>query len=244
LLRIGVPLPGDGYPGDLLGIFLDDDEEWEDRITALRGLIGIADRDALRAIFDKTGSLDATNPEDEGTLRSIKELLPSCGHPESLPALLDDPSLRFRGKTILAELVGELRIPEAVHGLVGRLHDDVRDVRRAAASALGRINDDEALEGLLASINDNDGHVRKAVVAALGALGRKEAFESLLVLLREEKYTDVAEEAVRALSAIDRERLSAESGTLEERARGIYDAFVRGELDTGGAEESSDELWK
>ncbi|MBE0602396.1 MAG: HEAT repeat domain-containing protein, partial [Deltaproteobacteria bacterium] len=109
LLRIGVPLPGDGYPGDLLGIFLDDDEEWEDRITALRGLIGIADRDALRAIFDKTGSLDATNPEDEGTLRSIKELLPSCGHPESLPALLDDPSLRFRGKTILAELVGELR---------------------------------------------------------------------------------------------------------------------------------------
>ena len=246
LLRIGVPLPGDGYPGDLLGIFLDDDEEWEDRVTALRGLIGIADRDALRAIFDKTGSLDATNPDDEGTLRSIKELLPSCGHPESLPALLDDPSLRFRGKTILAELVGELRIPEAVHGLVARLRDDVRDVRRAAASALGRINDDEALGGLLESINDNDGHVRKAVVAALGALGRAEAFEPLLALLREEKYTDVAEEAVRALSAIDRERLSAVSGTLDERARGVYDAFVRGELDPGGTEgkEPADELWK
>ena len=120
----------------------------------------------------------------------------------------------------------------------------MRDVRRAAASALGRVNDDEALEGLLASINDNDGHVRKAVVAALGALGRKEAFEPLLSLLREEKYTDVAEEAVRALSAIDPETLSAESGTLEERARGVYEAFMRGDSTAGPTEEPADELWK
>lgn len=245
LLRIGVPLPGDGYPADLLGIFLDDDEEWTDRVIALRGLIGVADRAALRAIFDKAGSLDPTNPDDEDVLRSIKELLPLCGRPQDLPSLLDDPTLRFRGKTILAELIGELRIPEAVHGLVARLRDDVRDVRRAAAAALGRINDDEALEGLLESIGDNDGHVRKAVVAALGTLGRKEAFEPLLALLREEKYADVAEEAVRALAAIDREKLSGVSGSLEERARCIYEAFERGELGPGGmTDEPADELWK
>ncbi len=245
LLRIGVTLPGDGYPGDLLGVFLDDDEEWEDRVTALRGLIGIADLDALRTIYDKTGSLDATNPDDEDVLRSIKELLPLCGRPEILPALLDDPTLRFRGKTVLAEVIGELRIPEAVHGLVARLRDDVRDVRRAAAAALGRINDDEALEGLLESIGDNDGHVRKAVVTALGTLGRREAFDPLLALLREEKYTDVAEEAVRALAAMDREKLAEVSGSLEGRARGIYEAFERGELNPGGmTDEPADELWK
>lgn len=245
LLRIGVPLPGDGYPDDLLRVFLDDDEEWEDRVAALRGLIGVADRDALRAIFDKTGSLDATNPDDEDVLRSIKELLPLCGRPGELPALLEDSTLRFRGKTILAEVIGELRIPGAVHGLVARLRDDVRDVRRAAAAALGRINDDEALEGLLESIRDNDGHVRKAVVAALGTLARREAFEPLLALLREEKYTDVAEEAVRALAAIDREELAEVSVSLEERPRGVYEAFMRGELSTGGVtDEPADELWK
>lgn len=245
LLRIGVPLPGDGYPEELLGIFLDDDEEWEDRVTALRGLVSVADREALRAIFDKTGSLDATNPDDEEVLRSIKELLPRCGHPEILPVLLEDPALRFRGKTILVETIGELRIPQAVHGLVARLRDDVRDVRRAAATALGRINDDEALEGLLESIGDTDGHVRKAVVAALGTLGRGEAFEPLLALLREEKYSDVAEEAVRALAAVDRERLSGVGATLEGRARSVYEAFERAELNPGGmTQEPADELWK
>ncbi|HQT98854.1 MAG TPA: HEAT repeat domain-containing protein, partial [Thermodesulfobacteriota bacterium] len=40
LLRIGVPLPGAGFPGDLLDIFLGDDE-WKDRLVALRGLVGI-----------------------------------------------------------------------------------------------------------------------------------------------------------------------------------------------------------
>jgi HEAT repeat protein len=244
LLRIGVPLPGDGFPRDLLGIFLDGDSEWEDRVIALRGLIGIADRDALHAIFDTTGSLDATEPNDEEILRSIKELLLRCGHPEHLPALLDDPTLRFRGKTILAEVAGELRIREAVPALVARLRDDVRDVRRAAASALGKINDDEALEGLLESIRDNDGHVRKAVVLALGALGRKEAFGPLLALLREETYGDVAEEIVRALDAVDRESLSAASGDFDDRAKGIYEAFVRGALGAAGTEGPADEIWK
>jgi HEAT repeat protein len=239
LLRIGATLPEDGYPDDLLEIFLGDDEEWEDRIVALRGLMGIAGRDALRKIFDKAGSLDETRPDDEGVLRAIKELLPLCGHPEALPALLDDPSLRFRGKTILAEVAGQLRVREAVPGLVSRLEDDVRDVRRAAACALGEIGDEGALDGLIGALNDSDGHVRKSVVSALAALGRKEAFKPLLVLLRAEKYGDVSEEAIRALLAVAGE-------TLEGRARDLYEAYRRGEIGQGTPqeEESSDELWK
>ncbi len=243
LLRIGVPLPGSGCPDDLLEIFLGDDE-WEDRLVALGGLVGIAGEDALRAIFDTAGSLDGTKPDEEGVLRAVKERLLGCGRPELLPRLLDDPSLRFRGKTLLTEVAGELRVREAVPNLVARLRDDVRDVRRAAACALGRIGDGEALEALLAAIGDTDGHVRKAVVCALGALGRKEAFEPLLALLREEKFNDVAEEAVRALGAIDPEALAAAGDGLEGRARDLVEAFARGGFDGGGTEDPGEELWK
>jgi len=247
LLKIGVPLPGDGYPDHLLEIFLGEEEEWEDRLVALKGLIGIAGQDALLQIYDMAGSLDGTRPDEEGVLRTIKQILPSCGHPESLPPLLDDPSLRFRGKTILAEIVGELKVREAVPGLVSRLGDDVRDVRRAAASALGRIADESALDGLIKALNDPDGHVRKAVVAALGQMGKKEAFKSLLVLLHREKYGDVAEEAIRSLAALDPEALATASASFDERDRELYDAYQRGALNAlPDAEEpaSEDELWK
>ena len=137
-----------------------------------------------------------------------------------------------------------MRIREAVPALVARLHDDVRDVRRAAACALGQIRESEALEGLLGSVGDHDGHVRKAVVSALGSLGKKESFAPLMSLLQDEQYTDVIEEAVRALSGIDPEALAEASGTLGERAKGVYDAFVRGDLSpSGGVEEPSDDLW-
>lgn len=240
LLRIGVPLPGAGFPEDLLNIFLGDDE-WKDRIVALRGLVGIADEDALRAIFDAAGSFDAAEPDEEEILRAIKDLLLRCEDRDALRRLLDDPSLRFRGKTILAEIVGELQIREAVPSLAARLRDDVRDVRIAAAQALGRIGDGGAREALVAAIQDPEGHVRKAVVATLGAVGGKEAFEPLLSLLRREEYDDVAREAVQALFAIDPEMLVASSGRLDERARDLVDAFVRDRLTRGGAEDPGQE---
>ncbi|MGZ8463888.1 MAG: HEAT repeat domain-containing protein [Candidatus Deferrimicrobiaceae bacterium] len=243
LLRIGVPLPGAGFPEDLLEIFLGDDE-WKDRLVALRGLAGIADENALRAIFDVAGSLDATNLEDEEILLAIKVLLLRCGSLGALRGLLDDPTLRFRGKTILAEVVGELQLREAVPNLVVRLLDDVRDVRIAAAQALGRIGDAGAREALLAAIQDPEGHVRKAVVAALGAVGGKEAFEPLLSLLLREEYDDVAREAVRALFAIDPEMLDVSSGRLDGRARDLVDAFARERIGGGGAEDAAKEVWK
>jgi len=240
LLRIGVPLPGAGFPEDLLDIFLGDDE-WKDRLVALRGHVGTADEDALRAIFDVAGSLDATKLEEEEILLAIKDLLLRCGSRDALWRLLDDPSLRFRGKTIAAEIVGELQIREAVPSLAARLRDDVRDVRVAAARALGRIGDGGAREALVAAIRDSEGHVRKAAVAALGEVGGKEAFEPLLSLLRREEYDDVAREAVQALFAIDPEALVASSGRLEGRTRDLVDAFVRDRLTGGGAEDPGQE---
>lgn len=240
LLRIGVPLPGAGFPGDLLDIFLGDDE-WKDRLVALRGLVGIADEDVLRAIFDVAGSLDATKLDEEEILRAIKDLLLRCGSRDAFLRLLDDPSLRFRGKTIVAEVVGELQIREAVPSLLARLRDDVRDIRRAAAQALGRIGAGGAREALVAAIQDPEGHVRKAVVVALGTVGGKEAFEPLLSLLRREEYDDVAREAVQALFAIDPEALVASSGRLDGRARDLVDAFVRDRLTGDGVEDPGQE---
>ena len=240
LLRIGVPLPGAGYPEDLLYIFQGDDE-WKDRLVALRGLVGIADEDALRAIFDVAGSLDATKLDDEEILGAIKDLLLRCGSRDDLRRLLDDPLLRFRGKSIVAEIVGRLKIPEAVPSLAIRLRDDVRDIRIAAARALGRIGGGGAREALVGAIRDPEGHVRKAVVESLVEVGGKESFEPLLSLLRREEYDDVAREAVRALFAIDPEALIASSGRLEGRARDLVDAFVRDRLQGDGAEDPGQE---
>jgi HEAT repeat protein len=237
LLRIGVPLPGAGFPEDLLEIFLGDDE-WRDRLVALRGLVGIAGEEALRMILDVAGSLDATKLDEEEILRVIKDLLLRCGSRDDLWRLLDDPTLRFRGKAIVAEVVGELRIREAVPSLVARLRDDVRDIRRAAAQALGRIGDGGAREALVAAVQDPEGHVRKAVVSALGAVGGKGAFEPLLSLLRREEFDDVAREAVQALYSIDPEALVSSSGVLDGRARDLVDAFVRARLAEGGAEDT------
>jgi len=243
LLRIGTALPGDGYPEDLLTIFLEEDG-WESRIIALRGLISTADRNALRAIFDKVGSLDATNPRDEETLRTIKEILSCCGNRNFLLDLLVDPTLRFRGKAALTELVGELQIHEAVCILTAMLRDDARDIRRAAAHALGLIKDDKALEGLLGSIGDHDSSVRKAIVVALGALKSKEAFGPLMSLLQDEQYIDVVEEAVRALFAIDPQEMSRVGDTLGEQAKSVYDALVRGDIGLGVAGKSTDDTLK
>jgi len=240
LLRIRVPLPGAGFPEDLLDIFLGDNE-WRDRLVALRGLVGTAGEDALRAIFDVAGSLDGTELDEEEILREIKDILLRCGSRDALWRLLDDPSLRFRGKAIVAEVVGELQLREAVPSLVVRLRDDVRDIRKAAAQALGRIGDSGAREALVAAIRDPEGHVRKAAVVALGAVGWKEAFEPLLSLLRREEYDDVAREAVQALFAIDPEALVAFSGRLDGRARSLVDAFVRDRLAGDGAEDPGQE---
>ncbi|MCL2102589.1 MAG: HEAT repeat domain-containing protein [Syntrophorhabdaceae bacterium] len=229
LLRIGVPLPGDGYHDDLLAIFLEESDGWENKIIVLRGLIGGAGCDALRLVFDKVGSLDATNPNDEEVLREAKDILSGCGGKDCLLDLLGDATLRFRGKTVLTELVGELKIRKAVDSLVVLLNDDARDIRRAAAYALGRIGDEKALEGLLGSIGDHESDVRKEVVSALGALKKKEAFAPLISLLKDEQYVDVIERAVRALFAIDPEAMSGVGDTLKEPARGVYEAFVRGE---------------
>jgi len=244
LLRIGFSLPPSGYTEDLLKVFLEESDGWENRIIALRGLISIADRDTLRSIFDKVGSLDATNPHDEKVLREVKEILSSCDNRKFLLDLLEDPTLRFRGKTVLAELVGELQIKEAVRILVTLLGEDARDIRRAAAYALGRIKDDKALKELLGSIGDPDIGARKAVIAALGALKNKEAFDPLMSLLREEQRFDVIEETVRALFAIDSDAMSGVSDMLGEQAKSVYDALIHGGMGFGAKEKITDDILK
>ncbi|MBI5575303.1 MAG: HEAT repeat domain-containing protein [Deltaproteobacteria bacterium] len=227
ILRLGVPLPLACVSGDLLEIFRSEGE-WEDRLVALRALVEIADEEILRSILDIAGSLDTSNPEEEEILASIKKILGAVRRPETLQRILGDSSLRFRARVVAAEVIGERGLREAVPGLVALLKGDVRDVRRAAASALLRIGDGGAREAFVEAIRDPDGHVRKAAAEALGASGDKAAFGPLLSLFREEKYEDVAEEVFRALAAIDPEELVASAGVLEGRAREMVEEFARG----------------
>jgi HEAT repeat protein len=79
------------------------------------------------------------------------------------------------------------------------LHDEVADLRHAAASGLGEIHDSTAIPGLLAALHDEEMIVRRATAWALGEIGDNRAVRGLLEALTDREVKDVA---VKALAKI------------------------------------------
>ena len=217
LIQIGVTPSVPGGPEMLLEMFTSGD--WEDKRIALKGLVALQETRAIYPLIDMAGSLDPSEPENEERLLHIKEALRSFGCSESLIAVLNNPSLKYRGKAIAIEVIGDLRCTEAVPHLIRFFEGDVRDVRRASMRALLEIGEKEIKDTLVDAIDDYDGHVRRMAVAALGRIGDRASFEPILKLLLAERYADVKEEAVRALLMIDPAALSCH---LHE-----FDGFVK-----------------
>ena len=204
LLRLGVAPSMPGVTEELLKMLASDD--WDDKITGLRGLSELKVSSAMNAVLDAGGSLDPSEPESEERLLLVRRALMGFGCIDALIAALYDPSVRYRGRVIAVNVIGDLRCREAVPHLLQLLEHDVRDVRRASIEALSDIDGAEVRKVLISAVDDYDSHVRKAAVTALGKIGDKTGFAPIIGLLRGEQYTDVIEEAVRALFAIDRER--------------------------------------
>ena len=201
LARIGIT-PSMTEVSDLLMDMLASDE-WEEKLIAIKGLADLKEERAVHSIIDIAGSLDKSDPEHEERLLFIKGALREFECSDALIEILNSPSIRYRGREIAVEVLGNLRCKKAVPHIIRLLESDLRDIRRAAAKALDGVHEEGVERALTGAIEDEDGHVRKEAVAALGRIGDKKSFQHVLRLLSVEKYRDVIEEAVKALLAID-----------------------------------------
>lgn len=125
--------------------------------------------------------------------------------PYLMPCLTDeDPWIRERAVWIL----GKIKEPRSVDGLIAALQDDDSDVRWLAALALGELKDQRAVEPLIKVLSDAYQNVRKEAVWALGAIGDARATAALLPLLRDANGK-VRAQAAEALGNIKDPRAAA-----------------------------------
>lgn len=203
--------------------------EWNEKVVALRGLAKLGDPRAVRSIVDIAGTLDPSDPESEERIASIQEALAEFGCSREILEVVEDPSVKFRGKVLAIQTLAALQCREAVPVLIKLMEGNLREVRRACASALGEMNDADALEALRDGIEDRDGHVRYAAAAALGRIGDIASFDPLFRHVPTERYRDVQDEMVRALLLIDEPALSARISELGTAAREIVGRYARDE---------------
>jgi len=183
------------------------DEDWDNKIVALKGLSILKEEKALNRIVDLAGSLDTSVPDNEEKQKVIVDFIRSFGCNDTLTNILSDPGIKFRGKAIAISVLGELKCLEAVPALVTFLKSDIRDVRRSSVKSLGQMESEEAKGYLMEAISDADSHVRKTAASALGQIRDQSAFEPLIKMLHEENYTDVIDEIIIALLMINSELL-------------------------------------
>lgn len=198
----------------------------EEKIAAVRGLADLQDTFAYEAIVDFAGSFDPSNPENDEFIFAIKDAIRSFGCTDAFISIISNASIKYRGKVIAIETVGELNCNKAVPSLVALLEKDIRDVRRATINALGNIGDEDAMMRLIDAVDDYDSHVRKSAINALGKIGDKVSFHPIMEIMKSEKYYDVIEECVKALVAIDSEEFFRQTADLDNRLKGIIERYI------------------
>ncbi|MBI4688377.1 MAG: HEAT repeat domain-containing protein [Nitrospirae bacterium] len=201
LIEIGSTPSIPGVSDLLIEMFTEGD--WDNKLIALRGLADLREGRAINQIVDTAGSLDPTEPDNEDKLFFIKESLKRLGCSMGIVKTLSEPSIGYRGKMIAIETAGDMQCRDAVPGLLELLKTNMRDIKRASIQSLGKMSEEGSTDVFIEAAHDEDSHVRKAALVALGRIRSKESFDTLLDILAEEKYSDVKEEAVKALIAVD-----------------------------------------
>ncbi len=193
----------------IVNLFLKGD--WEDKGIALEGFSALKCREAVALLVETAGHLDPFNPDSDEKTALLKRAILTIDGEEELLKMLDSPDLKYRGKSFVINILGEMKSKKAAGRLSGYLKDVSRDLRRVSAEALGEIGEASAVEELMeASQSDADAHVRRSAIEALGTIGSKEAYKVLKGLLEVERYPDLLEKTVESLMKIDREALLAD----------------------------------
>jgi HEAT repeat protein len=145
-----------------------------------------------QSVPDKVARLVTVLREDSAARRNaaISVLIEIGTHDiANLTSAFQHPSAEVR--LHIAEVLGDLRDPQAVPALLARLTDDAEfpNVRHAAAQALGKIGDRTATPALIGAAERGDFWVRYAAVEALGRLGDERAVGPLLQLMQQDIWT-------------------------------------------------------
>jgi HEAT repeat protein len=194
-------------------------DDWEDKLAAIKGFASLENQNAIYHMVDTAGSLDRSHPDNEERVRTIKKEILRFACIPSLIALLDDKSIRYRGKVVILEVLGHLKCREAVPKIISLLNNLLRDVRRTGISVLGEIGGEEAKDCLMETLTDHDSHVRKTSITVLGEIGGKKAFKPIMNVLKNEQYTDVIDECITALLKIDSDLFLSHINDLKEYIR-------------------------
>jgi len=203
LVQIGSIPPINGVSNILIEML--SDEDWSDKLIAIKGLALINYETAIPQLIDLAGSLDMSEPYNEDRIHTIKEAVHSFGCSEYLVNILNNDSIKFRGKVIAIEIIGNLKCRNAVPTLISLLSSEYRDVRRSSIKSLGQIDSSDSREYLLDALTDQDSHVRKTAVIALGKIRELSAFEPLINMLQNEIYDDVIDVFIESLMSINPE---------------------------------------
>jgi HEAT repeat protein len=195
--------------------------EWEEKYIAMKGLVSLNEKKAIYHMIDLAGSLDLTNPENEDKLYFIKEAIQNFGCNNEILNILNDDSIKYRGKVIAIEIVGNLKCKAAVPILIELLKTRYRDIRRSSIKSLSQIESKEATECLIGAIDDYDSHVRKTAVTALGKIGEPSAFEPLMKMLHKEQYSDIIDEFIISLLRINPVRFMSRIKEFDENIQEI-----------------------
>ncbi|RJQ55766.1 MAG: hypothetical protein C4526_03185 [Nitrospiraceae bacterium] len=201
LVRAGEPPPLPGISDDLIDILING--EWDEKFVAIKGLLFLREARAIYHMLDIAGAIDFSDPDREDKIQAIKEAVICYGCDDLLLKILDDDTMKYRGKALAVEIAGELKCRSVVKSLIRLIKSDFRDVRRASAYSLGQMETGEATEHLIEAADDYDSHVRKSAVIALGKIGDMAAFEPLMKLLRKEAYHDITDELINSLLHIN-----------------------------------------
>jgi HEAT repeat protein len=178
--------------------------DWDDKGIALYGFSALKCTHAIPLLVETAGQLDPFSPDSEEKTELLKRAILSIDGEDELLGMLDSPDLKYRGKSFVIDLLGELKSKKAAGRLSVYLKDVSRDLRRVSAEALGEIGEHASVEELMeASQSDADAHVRRSAIEALGTIGSRDAYAVLKGLLEVERYPDLLEKVVESLMKID-----------------------------------------
>ncbi len=208
--------------------FLDEDEDPELTLAAVRSLGRMKSRAAVRPLL----GLLKTMREDLAV--EVIHSLGKIGAPESVQPIItrlqDDPTyavqvagIRTLGelgdgsavsalvglleggrealKVPVAEALAKLKVPEALSPLEELLQDADVVVRKHAVEGIGALQDPASVSHLQRLVGDPDEAVRQAVARSLGSIGTEETLPLLLRLL-EDADSGVSDAAIDGLESI------------------------------------------
>ncbi len=165
-------------PSDILLKALGD-ESWRVRKAAVEVASACSFDDELLAAL--AGGL--SSQDNAGLRNSASEVLINAGEKAmaTVAGLLENEDKDVR--KFAADILGELKLPQALHPLAKALSDEDENVRGAAAEAMGSIGDPSCVPRLLASLGDDGLLVKLSALDSLNRLGAKVPFDVLESLL-------------------------------------------------------------